>query len=72
MARGITSPHAAEEIDEARISAIAFRLRNMRRLMDYIQNMFVRLFQCKTQSSCTDVLDKTSLWIRQARCMLQS
>ena len=32
------------------------RLRNRKRLMENIQNVFMRLFQCKTQRSCTDVL----------------
>ena len=35
----------------------------MKRLIEYIQKAFMRLFRCNTQ---------TSLWIQQARCLSQS
>ena len=50
-------PHAeeiTEEIDEAENEGDCVRLRNWKRLMEYFQEMFVRLFQWKTQSTCTN------------------
>ena len=66
-ARGTTSPHAEELTrgDRCRSNkGVCVRLRNRKRLMEYIQKMFVR-WVCLC-------LAWTSLWIQQARCLSQS
>ena len=57
-ARGRTSPpcwgnHRGNRWSRNKCDYV--RLRNRKKVMKYMQKMFMRLFQCKTQTTCTDV-----------------
>ena len=64
-ARGITSTQAeelTEEIDEEGIRVVACDCGTGRDWIEYIQKVFMRLFECTS----------TNLWIQQARCLSQA